>query len=52
MRQVNKDELVHVLDYAIGRLPESMIARLQDGRPEVESQARYMAAGAIADFLG
>lgn len=28
-----------------------MIARLKDGRPEVEGQARYMAAGFIADFL-
>lgn len=52
MRQVNKDELVHVLVYAIGRLPKSMIVRLKDGRPEVEGQARHMAAGFIADFLG
>jgi hypothetical protein len=51
MRQVNKDELVHVLGYAIARLPKSMIARLKDGRPEVEGQARHMMAGFIADFL-
>lgn len=51
MRQVNQDELVHLLVNGLREVSPSLLKQLADGRQKVAGDARYLAAGVIAAKL-
>lgn len=51
MRQVNREELVYVLQSALRKLTPAQIAMMRDHRPAQKLQARVSAAETIATVL-
>ena len=52
MRQVNREELIWMVMYALQRLPASTKAMMTDRRHEQEVKGRFFAAQRIAEHLG
>ena len=52
MRQVDSDELVWLIEYALGRLPASIRAMMADSRVEQQRKGLFFAAQKVAGHLG
>lgn len=51
MRQVNRDEVLWLMEYGLQTLPRSVIKMLADPRAETQRQGRQIAARGLAKML-